>query len=471
MSDVVNDERSGERAAADLSSKTPALSGRLGAGAEVARLAARCVGCGLCNAHCPTYLLTGDEREGPRGRIRFISDITADRINPVANPEIAGHIDRCLSCHSCAEACPTGVQYDRLITHGRAALRRARRQSMSMRMIDKVAAQLIPHPDRLIWFLRFAPSLVRGARRLGVGRTGPLARLARQLDGLTPRRGTFTGPGTAKTKRERRGRVIVLVGCAGQVLRPSITDAAIRVLARNGLDVEVAAGAGCCGATLGEQGDEAGARALARANIDAWAKSLSRASADAIVTTAGGCGNMVSEYGYLFRDDPDYGERAQQIADLAEDVVSFVDRFALAPPLRWSSLRVACHTACSLAAAGAAQRDLVHRAGFSTVEAAPGQICCGGKGTFPYREGEIADTLRHQTTDAISRTRADVVATGSLACLKHFEDEVSQPVVHTIELIDWAHGGPVPPGLEHLADEITDVPGARKLDVDDFISA
>jgi len=181
---------------------------------------------------------------------------------------------------------------------------------------------------------------------------------------------------------------------------------------------------------------------------------------------------MVRDYGYLLRDDPAYSERAGEIADLAVDVTAFADRFGLAPPLRWSTLRVACHTACSLAAngGGAAQRDMVHRAGFSVVDAAPGQICCGGKGTFPYRESEIADTLCRQTAEEISRAKADVVATGSLACLKHLEGEVSQPVVHTIELVDWAHGGPVPPGLEHLAGEIEDVPGARHLDVDDFLS-
>jgi glycolate oxidase iron-sulfur subunit len=257
------------------------------------------------------------------------------------------------------------------------------------------------------------------------------------------------------------------------VLRPSITDAAIRVLARNGLDVEVVAGAGCCGATRAEQGDQGGALDLARANIDAWTKSLSRAPADAIVTTTGGCRAMIGQYGYLFRDDPAYCEPAQEIADLAEDVVAFAGRFGLAPPLRWSSLRVACHTACSLAAdgGGAAQRDMVHRAGFSAVDAAPGQICCGGKGTFPYRESGVADTLRQQTVEEISRAKVDLVATGSLACLKHLEGELPRPIVHTIELIDWAHGGPVPPGLEHLAGEIEDVPGARHLDVDDFLSA
>ena len=473
MSDAVIDQRGAAPAAAALAATRRGRQGVGDIGAEIGRLASACVGCGLCNAKCPTYLLTGDEREGPRGRIALISELAAGRREPAAVAEIAGHLDRCLSCHSCGEACPTGVEYDRLIAQGRKLLREARPQPFARRLIERVAERVMPYPDRLRWYLSFAPAVMRGARRLGIGRSGPQGRLTRQLNTLAPHRGAFTGPGTAKTKRERRGRVILLAGCGAQVLRPSITDAAIRVLARNGLDLEVAAGAGCCGATRAEQGDEGGALDLARANIDAFTNSLSRAPADAIVTTAGGCGAMIAQYGYLFRDDPAYCEPAQRIADLAEDVVAFADRFGLAPPLRWSSLRVACHTACSLAAdgGGAAQRDMVHRAGFSVVDAAPGQICCGGKGTFPYRESEIADTLRQQTVEEIGRAKADLVATGSLACLKHLEGEVTRPIVHTIELVDWAHGGPVPPGLEHLAGDIEDVPGARHLDVDDFLSA
>ena len=436
---------------------------------DVARLAEACVGCGLCNASCPTYLISGDEREGPRGRIALIADLAAGAVDLTASPELAGHLERCLGCGACQEVCPTGVEYDHLLAHGRGFLRATRRRASLRRQIDRIAGEVVPYPDRLRRYLRLRPLMAR----LGGGRRGPGARLARQIEALPQARAAFPGPGTAKTKREKRGRVILLQGCGGQVLRPSINDAAIRVLARNGLDVEVVAGAGCCGATLGEQGDREGQQALARANIDAWAKSLSRAPADAILSTAGGCGLAIADYGDLLRDDPYYREKAQEIAGLAEDVVAFAARFGLAPPLRWSSLRVACHVSCALArnGGGGQQLSLVHQAGFSAVEAAPEATCCGGRVTFPYRQGELADALRRQTSDAIGQSRADVVATGSLACLMHLAGDLSQPVVHTIELIDWAHGGPVPPGLEHLAGDVTDVPGASKLDVDDFISA
>ncbi len=424
------------------------------------------MGCGLCNASCPTYLISGDEREGPRGRIALIADLAAGVADLTASPELAGHLERCLGCGACQDACPTGVEYDHLLAHGRGFVSATRQRTALRRQIDRVAGQVVPYPDRLRRYLRLRPLMAR----LG---GGPGRRLARQIEALAQARAAFPGPGTAKTKREKRGRVILLQGCGGQVLRPSINDAAIRVLARNGLDVEVVAGAGCCGATLGEQGDREGQRRLARANIDAWAKSLSRAPADAILSTAGGCGLAIADYADLLGDDPDYREKAQEIAGLAEDVVAFAARFGLAPPLRWSSLRVACHVSCALArnGGGAPQLNLVHQAGFSAVEAAPEAICCGGRGTFPYRQGELADVLRRQTSDAIRESRADVVATGSLACLMHLGADLSQPVVHTIELIDWAHGGPVPPGLEHLAGDVTDVPGASKLDVDDFISA
>jgi glycolate oxidase iron-sulfur subunit len=439
---------------------------------EVVEAAARCVQCGLCNAACPTYLLEGDERDGPRGRITMIQRMFAHGQAPTE--EVRRHVDRCISCLACVTACPAGVDYGAIIGPAKAYIRETTMPPLRERLLSWFASSIVPFPNRLRWLMQAAPLAARVGGTLKWGRLRKFADLVDAAPVVSASRAAFSGPGTATTTRACRGRVILLAGCAQQVLRPSINDATIRLLARNGIDVEVAAGAGCCGASTEQTGDLERAREFARANIDAWTKSIGKSPADAIVFNTAGCGTAVKDYPRLLRDDSAYAGPAAEIARYARDVCEYLASSGLGPPRRWSSLKIAYQASCRLRHGQGVLKqpiELIHDAGFTVVEMPEGDICCGAGGAYAYREQAMAEALRDRKVEHILSLRPDVIATGSIACLKHMESSTGTPIVHTIELLDWAHGGPVPRGLEALTGEITDVPGPPPLNVEDYIRA
>lgn len=447
-------------------------SGRRG---EVAEIADKCVHCGLCNAVCPTYAIEGDERDGPRGRITLIDEMFArvgKKSGSVPSETERRHIGRCLSCMACVTACPAGVDYAHLIQHAKAHVRENVLASARERFLHWFATRVAPFPDRLRWLVKMAPVASRFGKALRLARVRELATLAEAAPFSSGDRAAFAGPGTAATTRERRGRVILLAGCVQQVLRPTINDATIRLLARSGIDVEVAAGAGCCGAVAGGTGDTETARSFARTNIDAWLKALAKEPAEAILFNAADCGAAVKDYPHLLRDDPEYAEKAAVIAKLARDVMEYLGERRLGPPRRWSSLKIAYQAACRLVhgqGVVSEPEDLIYEAGFTVIELADDGMCCGACDGYPFREPEIAEALRDRKVNHVLSHRPDVIATGSIACLNHMERGIGIPIVHSVELLDWAYGGPVPRGLEALSGYVTDVPGPPPLEVDDFI--
>ena len=214
--------------------------------AEADRILRKCVHCGLCTATCPTYVVLGDERDSPRGRIYAIKDMLEKGIE--ARPEITTHIDRCLSCFSCMTTCPSGVDYMHLVDIARMHIAKTGKRSLKERTLRRALAKVVPYPGRFRWALKAAP-LGRGLagvfRRVGLSELSALAALAPVR---SRGRARYSGPGTAVTQGDRTARVIMLAGCAQQVLRPEINDSTIRLLARSGVEVVVSAGAGCCGA-------------------------------------------------------------------------------------------------------------------------------------------------------------------------------------------------------------------------------
>ena len=272
----------------------------------------------------------------------------------------------------------------------------------------------------------------------------------------------FEGPGTAATAGERRARVILLAGCAQQVLRPDINDATIRLLARRGVDVEVAPGAGCCGALVQHMGREAAAIEMAKKNVDAWTRVMEkRGPIDAVIINTSGCGTTVKDYAHLLAGEKDYAEKAAKIASLARDVTEFMAGYDMGPPVRWSSLRVAYHSACSMQHGQRIfdePRKLLRNAGFTVLEVPESHLCCGSAGTYNIMQPEIAAQLRDRKVGNIESVRPDVVAAGNIGCITQLAGGMGIPIAHTAELLDWAYGGPTPRGLEALEVHVTDVP-------------
>jgi glycolate oxidase iron-sulfur subunit len=431
--------------------------------AEVERILRKCVHCGLCTATCPTYVLLGDERDSPRGRIYLIKEMFERGRHATA--AVQHHVGRCLSCLSCTTTCPSGVDYMHLVDHARAHIEETGRRSFKDKAIRALLAYVLPHPHRF----RLALAGARLARPfLGLVRRVAPKELVAMLE-LAPvsltRRAAYAGPGTAATKAERRKRVILLAGCAQQVLRPEINDATIRLLARRGVDVEVAPNAGCCGALVHHMGREAEGQAMARRNVEAWTKVMGRSGGpiDAIVINASGCGTTVKDYGHMLKGDrdPKVAAAAARIGAMTRDVTEFLAAYDMGPPKRWSSLRVAYHSACSMQHGQRIHdepRQLLRNAGFSVVEVPEGHLCCGSAGTYNILQPEIARELRDRKTAHIRSVRPDIVAAGNIGCIAQLAPAMDVPIAHTVELLDWAYGGPVPRGLEDLARHVHDVP-------------
>lgn len=439
--------------------------------AEADRILRRCVHCGLCTATCPTYQLLGDERDSPRGRIYAIKDMLEKGI--AARPEVSTHIDRCLSCLSCMTTCPSGVDYMHLVDIARNHIEKTISRSFKDRLVRRALMEIVPHSHRFRWAMKAAPlgrKMAGVLRRFGFQELGAMAELAPVRSG---RRAMFGGAGVAVPSGPRTGRVIMLAGCAQKVLRPDINDATIRLFARGGLDVVVSAGAGCCGALPQHIGEEQQAIAFAKRNIDAWSKEMSRSSIDAIIINTSGCGTVVKDYGHLLAGDPEYADRAKQISALAMDVSEFLGRHDIGAPKRWSSLKVAYHSACSLQhgqRVTTLPKTLLKKAGFTVLDIAEGHLCCGSAGVYNILQPIIAGALRDRKTGHIKALRPDVVAAGNIGCIMQLQSGLDIPVVHTIELLDWAYGGPVPAGLEGLEKYSTPAPQPERV-VEDYIGA
>jgi glycolate oxidase iron-sulfur subunit len=433
--------------------------------AEIDKILRRCVHCGFCTATCPTYVLLGDERDSPRGRIYMMKEMF-EHDRP-ASPEVQHHVDRCLSCLSCMTTCPSGVDYMHLVDYTRAHIEETGSRGFRERLARDLIAAILPHPERFRLALRaarFARPFAGLLRWLGFKELVAMLELAPA--GLL-RSAHFTGPGTATTKAERRKRVILLAGCAQQVLRPEINDATIRLLARRGVDVEVAPGAGCCGALVHHMGREADAVAMAKANVDAWTRVIDKGERiDAVIVNTSGCGTTVKDYGHMLARDPQYAERAAKLAGMTRDVTEFLGSYDMGPPKRWSSLRVAYHSACSMQhgqGIAAEPRKLLRNAGFTVLEVPEGHLCCGSAGTYNILQPAIAADLRDRKVANIKSMRPDLVVAGNIGCITQLASGMDIPIAHTVELLDWAYGGPMPRGLEALAGHVQDVPEAKAL--------
>lgn len=415
--------------------------------AESEKILRTCVHCGFCTATCPTYVLLGDELDSPRGRIYLIKDMLEK--GRAATPKVAKHIDRCLSCLSCMTTCPSGVHYMHLVDHARRHIEETWRRPAADRWLRAILAKVLPTPT----LFRLA---LAGA---WLGR--PLAPLLparlRAMLALTPRAlptpSPVDRPQVFAAQGPRRKRVALLSGCAQPVLAPEINEATIRLLTRHGVEVVIAAGVGCCGALTHHMGKEAAALSAARAAIDGWSREIDGEGLDAIVINASGCGTTVKDYGFMFREDPQWADRAARISRLTRDVTEFMMEIGLAPPVIETGLTIAYHSACSMQHGQkltAQPKALLTAAGFTVRDVPEGHLCCGSAGTYNLLQPELAAALKARKLANIGSTGAEAVATGNIGCIAQLGAGAPMPVLHTVELLDWATGGPRPAKLPIL---------------------
>ena len=409
-----------------------------------------CVHCGLCTSSCPTYQLLGDELDSPRGRIYLMKDMLEQDRPP--SPTDVRHIDRCLSCLSCMTACPAGVHYMHLVDHARSHIEKTHQRPFVERLIRDLLGRILPFPDRVAVALKLG-GLVRPLASLIPGALGRLAALAPSQSNkvLTP----VDQKTIYQAEGERKYRVALLTGCVQQGIAPQINAASIRFLTRHGCDVVVPPESGCCGALTHHLGQEARAKEAAATNIRAWMPLLEEGGLDAVIVNASGCGTMVKDYEHLFQHDPMLAEDAKTITSLARDVSEFINEkfgdMSATINGKLPSLRVAYQSACSLQHGQKIQREpvaLLQSCGFEVTEPRDSHLCCGSAGTYNILQPDIADRLRDQKISNLAATDPQVIASGNVGCMVQLASVAPCPVVHTVELLDWATGGPKPDALQ-----------------------
>ncbi|WP_062111386.1 glycolate oxidase subunit GlcF [Aureimonas sp. AU40] len=417
--------------------------------AESASIIRKCVHCGFCTATCPTYVTLGNELDSPRGRIYLVKDMLEN--GRPADERTVKHIDRCLSCLACMTTCPSGVNYMHLVDHARAHIERTYKRPLIDRVIREMLARVLPYPQRFRWSLKLARLARPFADALGgVAPLKPLAAMLKLAPAAVPPASANDRPGLRTAEGVVRKRVALLRGCAQSVLDPGINEATVRLLTRLGVEIVLPEGEGCCGALTHHMGREEEALDFARRNVDVWAREVERSKLDAIVITASGCGTVIKDYGHMLRLDPAYAEKAALVSSLAKDVTEFLSTFDLPLPENPVEAIVAYHSACSMQHGQKitqAPKTLLAQAGFTVRDVPEGHLCCGSAGTYNILQPEISAKLRDRKVGNIERVKPDLIATGNIGCMTQIGSGTSIPILHTVELLDWAFGGEPPAKL------------------------
>lgn len=405
-----------------------------------------CLQCGYCVDNCPTYNLLGDEYDSPRGRIYLINEMLEKGTAP--DDKTVGYIDRCLSCLACMSTCPSSVNYMHLVDQARGFIEKNYQRRLLDRLQRWTLANILPYPDRF----RLA---IRGAQ-LAKPFASVLPKRIRSMVELAPSKLPSPSPNdqpqvfSAIGKRERR--VALLTGCAQKTLNTDINDATIRILRRHGCEVVVAQGVGCCGALTHHMGKTRDSYTAAAKNINAWMNEVNGQGLDAIVINTSGCGTVVKDYGYMFRNEA-LADQAATISALAKDISEILEDIQLEHKIT-PDLRVAYHATCSLQFGQRVRfvpKKLLKAAGFMVVEPKNSHTCCGSAGTYSLLQSEISNQLKASKVEALESRAPEVIAAGNIGCMVQISSGTKVPVVHTVELLDWVTGGPVPRALKGIA--------------------
>ena len=406
-----------------------------------------CVHCGFCTATCPTYQILGDELDSPRGRIYLIKDMLENQRTPDA--KMVKHVDRCLSCLSCMTTCPSGVHYMHLVDHARSYIETHYNRPFTDRAMRWALAKILPYPYRFRIAMLGAKIVKPFARFIPDKRVqAMMAMVPRTLPPVSRR----DDPQVFTAKGAQKKRVALMTGCAQKALNTDINDATIRLLTRLGVDVVIAKGQGCCGALTHHMGKTEQSHAFAEKNIEAWSREIAGDGLDAIIINTSGCGTTIKDYGHMFRTH-ESADQAQEVANRALDVSEFLSQLDL-PELPSNGIKVAYHTACSLQhgqQVKEAPKALLRRVGFDVVEPRDAHLCCGSAGTYNLLQPEIAGELKAKKLRSLEAIEPDVIAAGNIGCMMQIGSGSDLPIVHTVELLDWALGGERPKGVPQLS--------------------
>ncbi|WP_297339246.1 glycolate oxidase subunit GlcF [Pseudophaeobacter sp.] len=416
-----------------------------------------CVHCGFCTATCPTYQVLGDELDSPRGRIYLIKDMLEN--NRVPDAKTVKHIDRCLSCLACMTTCPSGVHYMHLVDHARAYIDKNYKRPVMDRLLRAVLARILPYPGRFRLALLGA-KMARPFKGLV-----PDARLRAMLE-MAPKQippvSRNDDPQSFAAEAPQKKRVALMTGCAQKALNTDINDATIRLLTRLGCEVVVAEGAGCCGALTHHMGRETESHATAAKNIRAWSAEIDGKGLDAIVINTSGCGTTVKDYGHMFRNDP-LAADAARVSERCLDISELLMQLDFPVGVE-KELTVAYHAACSLQHGQQIKshpKTLLKRAGFKVVEPADSHLCCGSAGTYNLMQPEISGQLKARKVKTLEAKSPDLIAAGNIGCMMQIGSATEVPILHTVELLDWATGGPKPPAMTGGSQRANEVPILR----------
>lgn len=389
-------------------------------GQEADRILRACVHCGFCTATCPTYQLLGDELDGPRGRIYLIKQLLEGREVTIKTQT---HLDRCLTCRACETTCPSGVQYGRLVDIGRELVELRVGRSPLESLKRWVLRKIFPYPSRV----------------------RPLLKVAHLLRPLLPAsfRTKLPAPRTAGPRpiSEQPRKMLLLEGCVQSVATPQTNSAAARVLDKLGIQLVIANKSGCCGAVSHHLSAQQEALDFMRRNIDAWWPHI-EAGAEAVLITASGCGAAVKEYGYLFKDDPQYAEKAARVAELARDIGEVLrDENLPLERIKSKYKQIAFHSSCTLQHGqqlDGVVEGILRRAGFKLTPVADAHLCCGSAGTYSILQPGLSQQLLSNKLQALEAGTPEVIATANVGCQLHLASKASRPVKHWIELLDEA---------------------------------
>ena len=403
----------------------------------------KCVHCGFCLPVCPTYVLWGQEMDSPRGRI-YLMKLAGEGAAEI-NSTWVSHFDSCLGCMACMTACPSGVDYGKLIEATRAQIERNFKRPWGEKRHRHFLFETLTRPDRLhrlrAPLLAYQKSGLQAmARGLGLIKLLPKKwqTMEALLPRLTPQEAVLEVMPAVGTKRRRVG---LLLGCVQRAFFSQVNAATARVLAREGCEVVAPQTQACCGALLVHAGEEAAAIDLAKKTMDAF----ERANVETIVTNAAGCGSNLKEYGHLFRDDPQYAERAQKFAARCKDISEVLTELAPRAKRHPLKLRVAFHDSCHLQHAQGVRSEpralLSSIPGLELEEIPESAICCGSAGIYNLIQPDAAQSLGDRKAELVSQLGADVVATGNPGCILQLQSALARrhrntPVVHSIQLLD-----------------------------------